>query len=200
MKNKVLHRTARCIAVLLPAAALVGSTAVLAEDPPLPMHFAGLINDYVPASVSGGPWEVRGKWSLDLREEDGTPTASFSAAVTMETPSGASAHTHHFSMTGATVSSSTSGCPSFSPPTSGFAVSGMATITANGGQAPFAPNGETSPLTVCVLGGTKVEFSNVTLQLQPPASNHFGLQAIHGVVVKCSWFRGFTSADCAVSK
>ncbi|MGC1635238.1 MAG: hypothetical protein WA744_07280, partial [Candidatus Acidiferrales bacterium] len=39
-----------------------------------------------------------------------------------------------------------------------------------------------SMLQVCVNGGTDVPFSNVTLVFGAPASGHFGMQAIHGVV------------------
>ena len=27
------------------------------------VHFSGLINDYSPSTVSGGPYEIRGEWS-----------------------------------------------------------------------------------------------------------------------------------------
>ena len=42
--------------------------------------FSGTINDYSPSTVSGGPWEIRGEWSLDV-----SGTANFSADLTMET-------------------------------------------------------------------------------------------------------------------
>ena len=78
------------------------------------VHFKGVINDYSPSNVSGGPWEIRGTWSLDVER---TGTARFSADLTMETsdygitgtsqvdptnPSTRSPHTHHISMTNAT--------------------------------------------------------------------------------------------------
>ena len=31
-----------------------------------PVHFSGLIHDYSPSTVSGGPYEIRGAWSLDV--------------------------------------------------------------------------------------------------------------------------------------
>jgi hypothetical protein len=37
-------------------------------------------------------------------------------------------------------------------------------------------------LQVCVNGGTDVPFSNVSLVFGAPASGHFGMSAIHGVV------------------
>ena len=44
---------------------------------PPPRHFSGLINDYTPSAavVGGGPYEMRGKWSLDLDERRGTATS-----------------------------------------------------------------------------------------------------------------------------
>ena len=41
-----------------------------------------------------------------------------------------------------------------------------------------------STLQICVNGGSDVPFSNVTLVFGTPASGHFGMQAIHGVVRK----------------
>jgi hypothetical protein len=58
----------------------------------------------------------------------------------------------------------------------------MASITGNGGYPPFAPEGQLSSLTVCVTGGTQVEFSNITLVFGAPASGHFGSQPINGAV------------------
>ncbi len=73
-------------------------------------------------------------------------------------------------------------CPTFSPAVlGGFVVRGPATITGNGSPAPF---GNPSSLTICVLGGNDVTYSNVTLTFGAPASNHFGKQAVHGVVLK----------------
>ena len=111
-----------------------------------PVHFSGVINDYSPSTVSGGPYEIRGDWSLDV-ERSGT--ANFSADLKMETsdygitgatqvdpanPATRSPHTHHISMTNATVSYDTSVCPANNPPTtvSGLVVTGTATTTGNG--------------------------------------------------------------------
>ena len=46
------------------------------------VHFKGVVNDYSPSTVSGGPWEIRGTWTLDVER---TGTANFSADLTMET-------------------------------------------------------------------------------------------------------------------
>jgi hypothetical protein len=160
------------------------------------VHYHGLLNDYTPSAavVKGGPYEMRGKWSLEVDKRQGT--AVFSAAMNMETsdygitqatvdkddPATRGAHTHHISLTDGAISDDwATSCPKFSPAvTGGFVVRGTATVTGNGGPAPF---GNPSPLTICVLGGNDVTFSNVTLTFGQPASNHFGKQAIHGVVI-----------------
>jgi hypothetical protein len=43
-------------------------------------------------------------------------------------------------------------------------------------------------LQVCVNGGTDVPYSNVSLVFGAPASGHFGMSAIHGVVRKAQLF------------
>src|SRR3984885_1917065 len=130
MKNKALRWVARDLAILS-VAGLGGLTLALAgeREEPLPVHYEGLINDYTPSAavVKGGPYEMRGKWSLDIDER--RETASFSAAMNMETsdygitqgtvgkdlPTDRGAHTHHIVMTKGTVSSDISGCPVFNP-------------------------------------------------------------------------------------
>lgn len=164
-----------------------------------PVSFSGVINDYSPSTVAGGPYEIRGEWSLDIQRG---ATANFSADLDMETsdygitgatqvdpanPGTRSPHTHHISMTNATVSYDTSSCPANSPPTtfSGLVVTGTATTTGNGGPAPFEAKGA-STLQVCIMGGSQVIYSNVTLVYTGPATSHFGTQPIHGVVRKGS--------------
>ncbi len=176
-------------------------------------HFSGLINDYTPSAavVGGGPYEMHGKWSLDLDERRGT--ATFAAVMNMETsdygitqgtvnkddPTTRGAHTHHMSMTDGVVTADwVTSCPKFSPAaTDGFVVTGSVFVTGNGSGAPF---GNPSPLTVCVLGGTVVKFSNITLTIGKPAANHFGLQAIHGVVASCTGRWGIRANDCTVEE
>jgi hypothetical protein len=163
------------------------------------VHFKGVINDYSPSTVSGGPWEIRGAWSLDV-ERSGT--ANFSADLTMETsdygitgatqvdptnPATRSPHTHHISMTNATVSYDTTVCPVYNPPTTGpgVVVTSTATTTGNGSPATFESKGP-STIQVCLTGGSQVSFSNMTLVYTGPATGHFGPQAIHGVVTQVS--------------
>jgi hypothetical protein len=159
------------------------------------VHFSGLINDYSPSTVSGGPYEIRGQWSLDVNRSG---TADFSADLNMETsdygitgatqvdpanPGTRSPHTHHISMTNVAVSYDVSVCPANSPATTsaGVVINGTATTTGNGGPAPFESKGA-STLQVCITGGSEVQFSNLTLVYTGPAISHFGTQPIHGVV------------------
>jgi hypothetical protein len=178
------------------AVALAGVTLARVQGQDLrPVHFSGVVNDYSPSTVSGGPYEIRGEWALDVVRGG---TANFSADLNMETsdygvtgatqvdpanPTTRSPHTHHINMTNVTVSYDTSVCPANNPPTtvSGLVVTGTATTTGNGGPATFEAKGA-STLQVCLMGGSEVSFSNVTLVYTGPATTHFGAQAIHGVV------------------
>jgi hypothetical protein len=157
--------------------------------------FGGVLNDYSPSTVSGGPYEIRGPWTLEVQR---TGTANFSADLTMETsdygitgatqvdptnPATRSPHTHHISATNATVSYDTSVCPANSPATtvSGLVVTGTATTSGNGSPASFEAKGP-STIQVCLMGGSEVSYSNMTLVYTGPATTHFGPQPIHGVV------------------
>jgi hypothetical protein len=61
-------------------------------------------------------------------------------------------------------------------------LTGTAKIEANGSPAPFG----SSPLQVCIAGGSNTKFSNVTLVFagSSGAASDFGAQAIHVVVRK----------------
>jgi len=152
------------------------SVALLAQDPQ-PVHFRGTINDFTPASV-GGPWEMSGTWSLDLNGDSGE--ANFSAVLTMvrsdlgvtdlNSAKQRSAHTHHMTLIGGTVT----------PVANGFEVTGPITITANGNFPP--PFGIPSTATIDVTGGNTVAFSNIKVTLTGAAVAHFGSQPINGVV------------------
>ena len=164
------------------------------------LHLSGIINDSTPAHDAKGnpvgPWELHGEWHLRLNGESGR--ADFSAVLTMENsdywlsinpnppanpdvPATRTPHTHHITMEDAVVMYDTSVCPANKPATTtGFVLTGMASIAGNGSPAPFQTNGTLSPLQVCVTGGTTLEFSNITLVFSAPASGHFGSQAIHG--------------------
>jgi hypothetical protein len=218
MKNTALRWIARDLAILSVATGLGGLTLALAGDQEesLPVHYSGLINDYTPSAavVKGGPYEMRGRWSLDVNERRGT--AKFSAVLNMEASDYGivqgtvdkdnvdptktrGAHVHHLLMTDGTLGSPTdwaTSCPKFALPVSGgFVVTGPVTITVNGGNTPFA---NPSMATICVLGGGEVMFSNFTLTLGIPANSHFGMQPIHGAVLRCEgpWER--ESKHCTV--
>ncbi len=199
-------------AVSVVAAVILAAGICARAQAPTPAHFSGLINDYSPETILGkvvGPWEMHGKWSLDLKGRSGL--ADFSAEMTMELsdhamevaianaiaagttppsfddPETRTPHTHHITMKDAKVSVPATGvCPAYATPnttTPGIMVSGPAYITGNGGPAPFSKNDTVlSMLQVCVNGGTDVPYSNVSLVFGAPASGHFGMSAIHGVV------------------
>jgi hypothetical protein len=230
MKSKWLSRTARDRAVLVSLALVAGTggAAGLALAGPIsprpPAHLTGLLNDFTPLSVNGvaikgGPWEMHGRWAVEINEW--SQTATFSAEMSMETgdfmnpsmtfdPGMLSAHTHHISMTDAKIVPGFAGCPTSVSPTplttTGFQIQGLVHVTGNGQPAPFEiPKGVTdptpsqliaSPLTICITGGTRVEYANITLEFGAPASTHFGPQAIHGVVVKCDAPWGRESGAC----
>jgi hypothetical protein len=159
------------------------------------VRFIGVINDYSPSTVSGGPWEIHGDWSLDWRGD----FANFSAAVTMETsdsgvtvdltnPDTRAAHTHHITITNAKVSSTSDPtvCPAYNPITTTpnlVITGGTLNITGNGNGAPFLMKGP-STLQICINGGSEVPFSNISLVFGGTATGHFGSKAIHGVVRK----------------
>jgi len=193
-----------------------GPTGALAGDTrpdTLPVHYTGLLNDHTPSAavVKGGPYEMRGKWTLEVDERKGA--GKFSAAMDMQTsdfgitqgtvnkddPTTRGAHTHHISMTdGVLTLDWPARCPQFSPATKeGFAVTGTAFVTGNGSPAPF---GNPSPFTICVLGGDSVKYANVTVTFGTPASNHFGTQAIHGVVLWCTGRFLRPSSDCTLKE
>jgi hypothetical protein len=217
MMNKALRCITRGSIVLAATTGLGGLTAALAGDEQefAPSHFSGLLNDYTPSAAvtKGGPYEMHGKWSLQVDAQRGT--TRFEAEMNMETsdygitqgtvdkddPTTRGAHTHHILMTDGVIGTPTdwmTSCPKFNPVvTGGFVVTGTAFVTGNGSPAPF---GNPSPLTLCILGGANVKYSNFTMAFGPKASGHFGTQAIHGVVLKCAgpWER--KSEDCTVDE
>src|SRR5271168_1354827 len=167
MNNEALRWIARGTLVLA-AMGLGGLT--LAGEAPLPrspVHYHGLINDYTPSAavVKNGPYEMRGRWTLDVDLRNAT--AIFSAELNMETsdygifetvpnpadpagppiplvnkddPTTRGAHTHHIVMTDGMITTTdwATSCPSFNPVAKGgFVVRGSASITGNGSPAPF---------------------------------------------------------------
>jgi hypothetical protein len=160
-----------------------GLTAVAQDG--VPQRLSGTISDYTQAANVGGPWEVRGHWSLHVHDDSGT--ADFSAALAMvhsdlgvilstnpnlNDPKARNAHTHHIFLVGGAVSAIPNG----------FRISGTATITGNGSFPP--PFGPTSTLQVDITGGNTVTFSNIALTFGGQAVGHFGSNAISGVIVR----------------
>jgi len=177
---------------------LVSAICASAQDRK-PVHMSGLINDYSPATVKGGPWEMHGQWTLVLHGG----SADFSADMTMSgygktatgdvdpTQAGVNPHTHHIRLTNVAVIWNMIDCPTYAAPvpTMGFQFSGtVSVLTGNGSIAPFETNPPSSTLQVCISGGNEVPYSvpnsNITLVFGAPATTHFGTQAIHGVVRK----------------
>jgi hypothetical protein len=171
-----------------------------AQYTPLPNHLAGTISEYSPSNLTGGPWEVRGKWTLDVHGS----FANFSAAVTMETSDygvttgsiknptitmDRNPHTHHITLTNAlvTVTSTPTGCPTYNAPqpsTSGpvIVITGPVSVTANGQPAPFEAKGPSS-LQICIAGGAVKPWTNFGMVFSGEATSHFGSQFYNGVVV-----------------
>jgi hypothetical protein len=195
MNSNSLALSVRALALIL----LVPTTCAFAQER-TPVHFTGLLNDYVPllATVKGSPYEMHGQWSMDVNPRWGT--ADFSADMTMSsfgrTAEGAvdptqplqGPHTHHIKLINARIIWDMTGCPVYATPTKmGFQINGtVSLLTGNGTNGAFETNPPSSTLQVCVTGGFDVPFSvtnsNITLVFVGPATSHFGTQAIHGVV------------------
>ena len=184
MKSKALGGMAAIVVLLL-----VASMGAVAQNG---VRFSGLINDYTPSIDNnqtpavnlGGPWEIRGEWTLTV-DKDGK--ADFSAALTMErsdegallqpggldSTSARKAHTHHLRLVDGTLTVINHG----------FEVSGTATLTGNGTAPPNPPFSSPSiPLRIDITGSDLVKFSNIQLFLEGDAMKHFGSQAVNGVV------------------
>ena len=146
MKSNSLAFAVRALALIL----LVPTTGALAQER-RPVHFTGLLNDYVPllTTVKGSPYEMHGQWSMDVNPRWGT--ADFSADMTMSsfgrTAEGAvdptqplqGPHTHHIKLTNATISWNMTGCPAYATPTEmGFQINGtVSLLTGNGTNGGF---------------------------------------------------------------
>jgi len=194
MKTKIIPQI-RPLIRMWPLPALTVLTLASAIGAPAqtspPVKFSGTISDSTPASVMG-PYEVRGPWSLTVKEKSGK--ADFTASLNMgrsdvgvllsggadlNNPADRNAHTHHITMVDGLVTKITGG----------LEITGPATITLNGAFPP--PFGSTLPtLTIDVTGNTAddgVTYSNVTLLFSAPAAGHFGTYPLHGVVSSTTW-------------
>src|ERR1700761_4659691 len=129
----------RSLTGLLPLAGLlsIGSASIAGEEFRPVAHFAGIINDYSPSTVKGGPWEMHGQWSMQVRRDgrygdfadfyadmtmSGYVTAqvvtpgSPEAMVPVQTQGGVNPHTHHIRLNNAKIQWDMTGCPTFLPP------------------------------------------------------------------------------------
>jgi hypothetical protein len=147
------------------------------------LHLSGVLNDHTLAMF--GSWEMHGTWSMDV--DDRTGKADFTAVMTMERadlffvppPAGTGAdanslavrnpHTHHIAVMDGTVTAIVGG----------FRLMGPATVTGNGGVAPFGVNNTAQ---IDITGGTLVTYSNLALTFSGDAIKHFGDQPIAGAV------------------
>jgi hypothetical protein len=188
MKGKTFQSSfqssAGAIAVLL----LAVSIGALAQNSVPRTRFSGMFDTYTPQStivvngnnVTTGPYEIHGPWSLTLGNSG---KANFFAALNMELsdgwvlslnggnfdPAARGAHTHHITLIGGTVTTLATG---------GIEITGLATITLNGGTAPVSP----SIVTIDITGGTDVPYSNIALTFASPGSKHFGSEPLSGFV------------------
>lgn len=187
MRSKSLWRATQMITVIL----LAPAPRVLAQDPAPAVHLSGLISDYTPVSGVGGPWEMRGEWSLNLKGDSGKGTFSASMNMThsdywvMLNPgaaddnsamTGRHPHTHLITVSNATITTLPGG---------GFELSGAVFVTADGSAAPFmtkCSNLTPCKLTIDVVGGNVLPLSNITMTFSGPPTSHFGTQAIHGFI------------------
>jgi hypothetical protein len=177
------------LALLFAGLMLMPNICMPAENPN-PNTFRGVINDFTPTS-DGGPWELRGHWSLTLKPCNRAGCkADFSAALTMvrsdqgvvvsggddfnnTTPAARMAHTHHITLVDGQVTNIAGG----------IEIKGSAMIAGNGAfPPPFQKNLDLSSLTIDITGGNAVAFSNIALTFGDQAASHFGTAPLHGVV------------------
>ena len=189
VKNKILTHLALLLAGMMLTPGISAPAEILNQST---LH--GLINDFTPVST-GGPWEVRGSWSLVVKGcGKAGCKADFSAALTMErsdegiivnggddfsgaSPAARMAHTHHITLADGQVTTITGG----------IEIKGFAMVTGNGAfPPPFQTNTNLSALTIDITGGNAVAFSNIALTFGDQAAGHFGTTPLHGVVRRSS--------------
>ena len=112
MKRKAFGWTVCWFAFLL----LAVSIGALAQNPPNPTQFSGVIDAYTAQIGTTGPYEIHGPWSLQLSAPHQSQ-GSFTAALDMELsdgwvltenhgnfdPKARGAHTHHVTLVDAYV-------------------------------------------------------------------------------------------------
>jgi hypothetical protein len=160
MDISVVRRSCRVGLIVL--AGMLVSIPALAQT-----RAEGLIHHYTEDVDGNGPWQIVGEWSLTLRPNGTVDLVTALSMARAENPN-RSPHTHHVSMPGGQVS----------PIANGFRISGTAMIANNGNVSPFS----NSPVTVDIIGGNSVGFSNVSVTFGGAAAAHFGVEPVRGVV------------------
>jgi hypothetical protein len=153
----------RAVLVVVLALAVAGP----ARAQSTPTKLQGIIHANV--SPSGSIWVVSGDWLLTLKGTSGKADFFASLAMSLSGVAPGSPHTHHVSLTDATVTAVGNG----------YSITGSAAITGNGTLSGLSG----STLTVEVSGGSDVPLSNVRMIFQGAAAGHFGADAVNGVVV-----------------
>ena len=190
------------LGVLVVVTLALGAASAQFVIPHPPAHFVGLVNDFTPSSVKGGPYVMSAKWTLNIRPTFNGDVAEFSADMNMETsdhgidegivdPTNTvtrGAHTHNITLTSTNIVYNSNLCPANPPGTpaatgANIMVTGNVSVTGNGTPAPFEATGP-STLQICITGGSQVPLSNLTLVFVGPATGHFGTQPIRGVVLQ----------------
>ena len=188
------------VVLTLALAAVPASAQFVLPHPPA--HFVGLVNDFTPSNVKGGPYVMSAKWILNIRPTFNGDVAEFSADMNMETsdqgiqegivdPTNTTtrgAHTHNITLTSTSIVYNSNLCPANPPGTPAASgpnimVTGNVSVTGNGTPAPFESTGP-STLQICITGGSQVPLSNLSLVFVGPATGHFGTQPIRGVVLQ----------------
>ena len=190
------------LGILVVVTLALGAARAQWVPPHPPAHFVGLVNDFTPSNVKGGPYVMSAKWTLNIRPTFNGDIAEFTADMNMETsdyginenivdPTNTTtrgAHTHNITFTTTNIVYNSPSCPANPPGTpaasgGNIMVTGTVSVTGNGTPAPFESTGP-STLQICITGGSQVPLSNVSLLFVGPATGHFGTQPIRGVVLQ----------------
>jgi hypothetical protein len=126
----------------------------------------GLVHDYV--TPGGTAWQLVGEWSATLKGASGKVDVLASLSMQRPDPASPGAHTHHVALVDGVVTVLANG----------YRITGTASITSNGTEAPFSG----SPLTVDVTGGPAVPLAKLSMTFGGAAAGHFGDQPVEGVV------------------
>lgn len=147
---------------------MLGFAGPAAGQSSAPTKVEGLFHDYTAELDASGPWQIVGEWSATLKGASGKVDVLGSLSMVRSDAITRSAHTHHLGLIDGVVAAIPNG----------YRITGAATITSNGGVAPFSG----SPVVVEITGNAVVPLAKITLTFQGAAAAHFGDQPIDGVV------------------